>query len=393
MSGSYYVDSSNRGNVNELIDQAELYRDQALGYANEALASATGADESEANALSSATNAASSASSASTSAANAASSTSSSAASAANASAFSSSASGFATDAGVARDAAIAAKVSAEEAAANAANSAAGVSDALSSSLLKANNLNDLPSASTARSNLGLGDLSVQTSSSVNITGGNISGITDLSIADGGTGSSSASGARTNIGVYSTAEVDTLVGTKADRAGAVFTGNITVPSIQVGQSSTASNNFHWRNLLDGLLRLSRGGAGAPITDVMQVKADNSVEFPGGIVNKNQCTAWVNFNGTGVVAIRDSYNVSSITDNGAGDYTVNFAVSMTNANYSVCDGVGPNNGSSPEGVIIGAGPSAATDVPPTINGFRVMNIVSGAVALDINRLMFQVFGGK
>lgn len=47
-----------------------------------------------------------------------------------------------------------------------------------------------------------------------------------------------------------------------------------------------------------------------------------------------CRAWVNFNGTGTVAIRASGNVSSITDNGAGDYTVNFANSMPDANYSV-----------------------------------------------------------
>lgn len=54
-------------------------------------------------------------------------------------------------------------------------------------------------------------------------------------------------------------------------------------AVQIGQSNTASNNFHWRNLLDGLLRLSRGNAGdASPTDVMRVKADNSVEFPGGI---------------------------------------------------------------------------------------------------------------
>ena len=385
MSGSYYVDSSNRGNVNELLDQAELYRDQALGYANEAVASATGADESEANALSSATNAASNASSASTSAANAASSASSSAASAANASSFSSSASGFATDAGVARDAAIAAKVSAEESAANAANSAAGVSDALSSSLLKANNLNDLPSASTARSNLGLGDLSVQTSSSVNITGGNISGITDLSIADGGTGSSSASGARTNLGVYSTAEVNTLVGTKADRAGAVFTGNITVPSIQVGQSSTASNNFHWRNLLDGLLRLSRGNAGAPTTDVILVKADNSVEFPGGIVNKNQCTAWVNFNGTGTVAIRDSFNVSSITDNGTGDYTINLTNAMANTSYSVIGTAGRQDDNVATNLYLRS--------PPTTSLFRVKTLYPGVSYQDFEFNNVVVFGGK
>jgi hypothetical protein len=43
-------------------------------------------------------------------------------------------------------------------------------------------------------------------------------------------------------------------------------------------------------------------------------------------------AWVNFNGTGTVAIRASSNVSSITDNGTGDYTVNFTTAMTDANY-------------------------------------------------------------
>lgn len=44
-------------------------------------------------------------------------------------------------------------------------------------------------------------------------------------------------------------------------------------------------------------------------------------------------AWVNFNGTGTVAIRASFNVSSITDNGTGDYTVNFTTAMPDANYS------------------------------------------------------------
>lgn len=47
-----------------------------------------------------------------------------------------------------------------------------------------------------------------------------------------------------------------------------------------------------------------------------------------------CRAWVNFNGTGTVAIRASGNVSSITDNGTGDYTVNFTTAMPDANYSL-----------------------------------------------------------
>lgn len=47
-----------------------------------------------------------------------------------------------------------------------------------------------------------------------------------------------------------------------------------------------------------------------------------------------CRAWVNFNGTGTVAIRASFNVSSVTDNGTGNYTVNLTTAMPDANASV-----------------------------------------------------------
>ena len=46
-----------------------------------------------------------------------------------------------------------------------------------------------------------------------------------------------------------------------------------------------------------------------------------------------CRAWVNFNGTGTLAIKASGNVSSVTDNGTGDYTINFITAMPDANYS------------------------------------------------------------
>jgi hypothetical protein len=49
---------------------------------------------------------------------------------------------------------------------------------------------------------------------------------------------------------------------------------------------------------------------------------------------NDAKAWVNFNGTGTVAIRASFNVSSITDNGTGDYTVNYTNALTDANYAI-----------------------------------------------------------
>ena len=54
---------------------------------------------------------------------------------------------------------------------------------------------------------------------------------------------------------------------------------------------------------------------------------------GSVATAYGCRAWVNFNGTGTVAIRASGNVSSITDNGTGDYTVNFTTAMPDANYS------------------------------------------------------------
>lgn len=57
-----------------------------------------------------------------------------------------------------------------------------------------------------------------------------------------------------------------------------------------------------------------------------------------------CKAWVNFNGAGTVAIRAAFNVSSIQDNGSGDYTVNFTNAMPDVNYSVSGAVGGTNAS-------------------------------------------------
>lgn len=55
-----------------------------------------------------------------------------------------------------------------------------------------------------------------------------------------------------------------------------------------------------------------------------------------------CRAWVNFNGTGTVAIRGSGNVSSVTDNGLGEYTVNFTVDMPDINYCISGSGGHSN---------------------------------------------------
>ena len=62
--------------------------------------------------------------------------------------------------------------------------------------------------------------------------------------------------------------------------------------------------------------------------------DGSKEVPSETVIAGSAKAWVNFNGTGTIAIRDSFNVSSITDNGVGIYTVNFTNDMPNTNYAI-----------------------------------------------------------
>ena len=88
----------------------------------------------------------------------------------------------------------------------------------------------------------------------------------------------------------------------------------------------------------------------------------------------KCRAWVNFNGTGTVAIRESGNVSSITDNGTGNYTINFTTAMPDANYSVVATSG--------GKTAGRAATAATNIntvlatsAQTVNGF-LLNIFSG-----------------
>ena len=75
-----------------------------------------------------------------------------------------------------------------------------------------------------------------------------------------------------------------------------------------------------------------------------ISGTNGVTFPDSTsmqTGQQACKAWVNFDGTGTVAIRDGYNVSSITDNAIGDYTVNFTTAMPDANYATVVSSGRN----------------------------------------------------
>jgi hypothetical protein len=96
-------------------------------------------------------------------------------------------------------------------------------------------------------------------------------------------------------------------------------------------------------LPDGVITTDDIAAGA-VTDA---KVNASAAIADSKLSGTTCKAWVNFNGTGTVAIRASYNVSSITDVGVGEYRVNLTTSMSDANYSAVLSMQPtvtNNGS-------------------------------------------------
>ena len=113
-------------------------------------------------------------------------------------------------------------------------------------------------------------------------------------------------------------------------------------------AGTNSNTYRTYGLAGSVISSDNAG-GLRFNTVVSANADNQtpvermrIDSTGqqsstivgyGTYNEYKCRAWVNFNGTGTVAIRASGNISSITDNGVGNYTVNFTTAMPDANYS------------------------------------------------------------
>jgi hypothetical protein len=111
---------------------------------------------------------------------------------------------------------------------------------------------------------------------------------------------------------------------------------------------------------EGSFRSNRNGTGSylPMTfytggsERMRLDTSGNLQFNSGygsVATVYGCRAWVNFNGTGTVAIRNSGNVSSITDNGTGNYTINFTNAMPDVNYSWVGSCGFGGTSSADGV--------------------------------------------
>jgi hypothetical protein len=128
----------------------------------------------------------------------------------------------------------------------------------------------------------------------------------------------------------------TLTGGDISTGNVISSGNITTTSLNVSNTITSSSNVDFK-------------VGASQNTAFRIENTgqlyNSVESTEGTDYRNalypgyMARAWVNFNGTGTVAIRASGNVTSITDGGTGIYTVNFTTAMPDANYAAsgyCD---------------------------------------------------------
>jgi hypothetical protein len=103
-----------------------------------------------------------------------------------------------------------------------------------------------------------------------------------------------------------------------------------------------------------------------------------------------CRAWVNFNGTGTVAIRGSGNVSSITDNGTGDYTVNFTTAMFDVNYGFSGGGNASGtGSDARGPVITQHTTMSTSAFRFYTNRNGDN-AAGPVNLDYSIVCVEVF---
>lgn len=141
-------------------------------------------------------------------------------------------------------------------------------------------------------------------------------------------------------------------------------------------------------------RAASGTAGNAIsfTQVMGVDTNNNLQFNSGygsVATAYGCRAWVNFNGTGTVAIRASGNVSSITDNGTGDYTVNFTNAMPDANYSATGFAWASNKNA---AAIFLGPKTTATNPETTSSIRVAtrDNISETILYDADVVNITVF---
>ena len=101
-------------------------------------------------------------------------------------------------------------------------------------------------------------------------------------------------------------------------------------------------------------------------------------------------AWVNFNGTGTVAIRASFNVSSITDNGTGDYTVNFTSALADANYAPVVSIFGASSTNTVVSVLSSGTASSGRQTPSASAFRLAVFSTSGLNLDTSDVFASIF---
>ena len=336
--------------IRDLVAEAEV--DAAA-----AAASATAAAGSASTASTAATNASNSATAASTSATNAA-------ASAATATTQASNASTSATAAQTAETAAELAETNAETAETNAASSASAASTSASNAATSSTNAsNSASSASTSATNAA----NSATSAATSATNAANSATLAASYTPSQTGNAgkflTTDGTATSWGNVS-GSISVTGGdlTLSGSTGTAIT-NATLATVNSNVGSFGSSSsipvvtVNAKGLITAVTTATASAPAAGSNTQIQYNSSGSfagssnLTFDGTNLSFNSgygsaavaygCRAWVNFNGTGTVAIRGSGNVSSITDNGTGQYTINFSTSMPDANFAANSTVDDN----------------------------------------------------
>jgi hypothetical protein len=125
--------------------------------------------------------------------------------------------------------------------------------------------------------------------------------------------------------------------------GVTYLNNDTTPNTPVISFTGDTDTGIGRSAANTLDLITGGQSKFRIEPTGQIKAvyesQVGTDYNTQLDNGYFCRAWVNFNGTGTVAIRASGNISSITDNGTGDYTINFTTALPDGNYSVVGSTG------------------------------------------------------
>lgn len=127
-----------------------------------------------------------------------------------------------------------------------------------------------------------------------------------------------------------------LNGTTATFSGVIYADDDTTANTPVISFTGDTNTGIGRSAADTLDFVTGGNSRFRIESTGQIKAvyesQVGTDYNTTLNNGYLCRAWVSFNGTGTVAINSSGNVSTISDNGTGDYTVNFTVALPDINY-------------------------------------------------------------